>query len=330
MDIGSYAVLVFTILGSVATKIDGGWDTEPNTQYHIQTDEGPERYFKYQTISGQYRKERRLHDGSVVGTYGWVDADGYLRLNDYVADSNGYRVVRNKKLFVGSQSAVGQAVSAAKNVSPVAGTAVTISPYRRSKPVVVTESPRQSSWHGSPFIYPSDTDRSPLQFPSSTTSPFYRQLLTTASPDFFAAVKPVDVNSIAVNGETAAEFQRRSFTPSTTVSPLPVYKQPLRPQTFRPAYRKVVDLSAQGSENEDQYDGVSFVRNGFKYYLPKHYHEEQSNDQEDTRAGSFGYIDPFGIRRVIYYNTAPGTGFVHRKNNRYVGLNAEPFDPRPN
>lgn len=61
----------------------------PNTQYHIQTDEGPERYFKYQTISGQYRKERRLQDGTVVGTYGWVDADGYLRLNDYVADSKG-------------------------------------------------------------------------------------------------------------------------------------------------------------------------------------------------------------------------------------------------
>lgn len=81
-------------MGTVASKIDGGWDTEPNTQYHIQTDEGPERYFKYQTISGQYRKERRLQDGSVVGTYGWVDADGYLRLNDYVADSKGKSVTR--------------------------------------------------------------------------------------------------------------------------------------------------------------------------------------------------------------------------------------------
>lgn len=76
----------------MASKIDGGWDTAPNTQYHVQTDEGPERYFKYQTISGQYRKERRLQDGTVVGTYGWVDADGYLRLNDYVADSKGKTV----------------------------------------------------------------------------------------------------------------------------------------------------------------------------------------------------------------------------------------------
>lgn len=111
----------------------------------------------------------------------------------------------------------------------------------------------------------------------------------------------------------------------------PLYEQPLRPHTFRPAYRKVVDMSAQGTETkpEAEYDGVSFVRNGFKYYLPRHYHEEQSDSTGDTRAGSFGYVDPFGIRRVVYYNTAPGTGFVHRKNNRYVGLNAEPYDPRP-
>jgi len=87
-------------LGTVASKIDGGWDTEPNTHYHIQTDEGPERYFKYQTISGQYRKERRLQDGSVVGTYGWVDADGYLRLNDYVADSKGKSVTHSVLIFL--------------------------------------------------------------------------------------------------------------------------------------------------------------------------------------------------------------------------------------
>ena len=36
-------------------------------QYHIQTDEGPERYFKYQTDNGQYRKEKRLQDGTVIG-----------------------------------------------------------------------------------------------------------------------------------------------------------------------------------------------------------------------------------------------------------------------
>lgn len=85
------------VVGAASAKI-GGWDTSPNTQYHIQTDEGPERYFKYQTLSGQYRKEKRLEDGTVIGTYGWVDQLGYLRLRDYIADSKGYRIVRTKKV----------------------------------------------------------------------------------------------------------------------------------------------------------------------------------------------------------------------------------------
>lgn len=36
-------------------------------QYHIQTDEGPERYFRFQTHNGQFRKEKRLQDGTVIG-----------------------------------------------------------------------------------------------------------------------------------------------------------------------------------------------------------------------------------------------------------------------
>lgn len=76
------------------------------------------------------------------------------------------------------------------------------------------------------------------------------------------------------------------------------------------------------------YDGVAFRRNGFRYYLPKQYHEEVTGDVND-RTGSFGYVDPFGIRRVIYYNTSPGEGFKIRKNNRYVGHDATPYDPRP-
>lgn len=76
------------------------------------------------------------------------------------------------------------------------------------------------------------------------------------------------------------------------------------------------------------YDGVSSTANGFRYFLPRQYHEENNRDPQH-REGSFGYIDPFGIRRVIYYNTSPERGFVHRQNNRYVGFQATPYDPRP-
>lgn len=278
--------------------------------------------------------------------------------------------MKNKKLFVGTQAPIGQAVAEAKHAPAVAGTAVSPSPYRSAagtavRPVVVvpaTQSPppNESSWRGSPFVYPSDSQSSPLRFPSSGTtasssptpprsagSHYHRRPLpvassssTTTTPSAVAAadyyaVRPIEVNSIAAadDGQDPSPYRRRPSSaqrPSAvTVEPeRPLYEQPLRPHTFRPAYRKVqVDTSAPKSESE--YDGVSFVRNGFKYYLPRHYHEEQTDDTGDTRAGSFGYVDPFGIRRVVYYNTAPGTGFVHRKNNRYVGLNAEPYDPRP-
>nr|CAI5818004.1 unnamed protein product [Callosobruchus analis] len=90
------------------------------------------------------------------------------------------------------------------------------------------------------------------------------------------------------------------------------------------------DGQAQDSRNHPQYtkyDGVSVTNDGFRYYIPRAYHEEETLP-DDKRSGSFGYIDPFGIRRVIYYNTGPGEGFKHRKNNRYVGFDATPYDPR--
>lgn len=84
----------------------------------------------------------------------------------------------------------------------------------------------------------------------------------------------------------------------------------------------------QDRREDTPYDGVSVTNNGFRYFLPRQYHEEE-NSGSSRRSGSFGYVDPFGIRRVIYYNTSPEGGFNHRKNNRYVGFDAPPYDPRP-
>ena len=77
------------------------------------------------------------------------------------------------------------------------------------------------------------------------------------------------------------------------------------------------------------YDGHHTVADGFQYYLKTHYHEEEKNPKSDKSVGSFGYVDPFGIRRVVYYKADPQNGFVHKKNNRYVGFNATPYDPLP-
>ena len=79
------------------TKGQGAPFSSPG-QYHIQTDQGPNRFFRFQTATGQYREEQRHLDGSVTGTYGWVDPNGVLRLFDYISDSGGYRI-EQQRLF---------------------------------------------------------------------------------------------------------------------------------------------------------------------------------------------------------------------------------------
>lgn len=92
-------------------------------------------------------------------------------------------------------------------------------------------------------------------------------------------------------------------------------------------YKQGVQSNQNNGKQFPYYDGISSTNNGFRYFLPKMYHEEQ--DSGESKDGSFGYLDPFGIRRVVYYS-AGNNGFIHRKNNRYVGFNAPPYDPEPN
>lgn len=338
-----------TVIGVISAKIDG-WDTSPNTQYHIQTDEGPERYFRYQTISGQYRKEKRLQDGTVIGSYGWVDADGYLRLNDYIADNQGYRILRTKRLFVGTQAPIDSALQQAKYVPPQAGTdvssphipaAAATYPQDKSKLLIFqssTPSPVSTTYADKSkfLIFPGSTP-----FPASTIYPKRRP---TPPAGYYPSSTPPTVLAHEAENDATVAITPSYYVPvSKSYYPnnKSIYKAPLYTSVIktRPEYNQnsispspsyfgdKVYTGRKNYDNETPYDGVSVTKNGFKYYLPRQYHEENSSGEEKT--GSFGYIDPFGIRRVIYYNASPGTGFVHRKNNRYVGFNATPYDPRP-
>ena len=67
-------------------------------QYHVQTDQGDSRFFRFQTHSGQFRKETLHPDGSQEGSYGWVDPTGVLRLFHYIADKKGYRITKESHL----------------------------------------------------------------------------------------------------------------------------------------------------------------------------------------------------------------------------------------
>lgn len=315
-----------TVIGVISAKIDG-WDTSPNTQYHIQTDEGPERYFRYQTISGQYRKEKRLQDGTVIGSYGWVDADGYLRLNDYIADNNGYRIVRTKRLFVGPQTPIDSALQSAKYVPASAGTDVSSPAFKEAQPYVEDKSKFlvfPSSTVSPAAIFPKRRPTAPAGYYPTSTPP---TIVRDSSEDADVAITPAPHYYVPASKSSypASKFAYKAPLYTTVIKARPEYNQ----NSVNPFYgEKLYSASRKSFDETPNYDGISVTRNGFRYYLPRQYHEEE-NSAGDERTGSFGYIDPFGIRRVIYYNASPGTGFVHRKNNRYVGFNATPYDPRP-
>src|SRR5882757_5730721 len=46
----------------------------------------------------------------------------------------------------------------------------------------------------------------------------------------------------------------------------------------------------------------------FIYRIPNQYHKEET-ERDGSRSGSFGYVDPLGIRRVIHYGANAGGGF---------------------
>lgn len=208
------------LLGNVESSVSG-WKKTP-TQYHIQTDEGEERFFKFQTYNGQYRKERRLDDGTVIGTYGWVDPTGYLRMTDYIADNKGYRVVKELKEFVGMNSIMDD-TPRHKYTSPPKKHAVkvakppdvffanikttTIDPYLEYNSVSVTPTPLR------PPVSYSKPPKSTLYYPEPGKSGAPHKVFVTSGG--FGPAKPVPLNSIYYYPE-----ESRPNVTRTTPSPL--------------------------------------------------------------------------------------------------------------
>lgn len=333
---------------SALGALDGYSSQQDPDQFHIQTDEDDDRYFLYQTHNGQYRKERRLKDGSVVGTTGWVGADGYLRLQDYIADGQGYRIYKSKTVYVGENRPIGESLKIAKtaptdsgyNITPAPAphpprgtprfTTTTQSPISQSTPKLHSQYPLDVTITPPPktFSYPTSTPRvevSPNSIDSSTTYDIRPTVAPITANEGSSSPNPYEYdlsNTNTIDGYYASDSSPHG-----------------RYDIFNPnSYRHADDWTRRqnprirlGDGYTPQfpgYDGVAFRRNGFRYYLPKQYHEEETDGSND-KTGSFGYVDPFGIRRVIYYNASPGQGFQIRKNNRYVGHDATPYDPRP-
>ncbi|CAD7002707.1 unnamed protein product, partial [Ceratitis capitata] len=417
---------------SLLAVVEGSWGSPGDGQYHIQTDEGPERYFRFQTDNGQFRKERRLQDGTVVGTEAWIDAAGFLRQKDYIADKNGYRILKSKTVFVGYDRHIEDAIKSTKSVPAQTGVLVngrnglheatktaypiTTTTTTTTTPIppvfnqpIVAHDPASEAYDGklnylSPAEaanieptgklgfdhYPDELPRllhrqreriqkpiariHPLaaayDTPASNSLTDYNQRDNSVAPQLPALdmqppllsrgaarqrLRPIAVYDtppapIAAAAPTspgyaystpapfvpatAGDTQGYYYKPATTSAthtdsanahPLEInqLEDGLLPPIAPPAHRRQRPNSL--GEIAPPYDGVGTTANGFRYVLPHQYHEEEQFEGE-KRAGSFGYVDPFGIRRVVYYNASPGRGFVHRNNNRYVGLGATPYD----
>jgi len=99
------SILTLLVVISLAEVFGQQAPLDFTQNYHIQTDLGNNRLFRFQTKTGQYRKEQLNPDGSVEGTYGWVDPNGILRLFEYVADNAGYRIEKETLYQLGAPSA---------------------------------------------------------------------------------------------------------------------------------------------------------------------------------------------------------------------------------
>ncbi|XP_020289364.1 uncharacterized protein LOC109857466 isoform X2 [Pseudomyrmex gracilis] len=317
--LASVLPLVVSALCLTADEIEAqrsGWNLNPNTQYHIQTDEGPERFFRFQTSNGQYRKEKRLADGTVIGTEGWLDPLGYLRLKDYIADHEGFRILRSKMVYVGKDRPIQDAVAETKKVPAQTGVLARPkrppNPFRRPDPNAIV--PLSGNDITSGYYTPTTIRPRPINFTPIAGNDYYSN-----RPGYSSGLQSLDYH------RPQSAYYRGSRRQPTQILEAP-YDSAIGGSSVRPSYRSPISRS---NADYPPYDGTHSTANGFQYYLRRHYHEEE-REPDGNNVGSFGYIDPFGIRRVIYYKTDPQTGgFLHKKNNRYVGFNATPYDPRP-
>lgn len=127
-------------------------------------------------------------------------------------------------------------------------------------------------------------------------------------------------------------FRSTTLSPISSTAAVPLFNRHSHNRdSNKLAYYPPIQLdfgnSIEDRKHFDRYNAR--IANGFSYYLPRHYHEETYREANaNNRDGSFGYIDPFGIRRVVYYHASPDGGFKVRKNNRYVGFHAKPYDSK--
>ncbi|XP_037799596.1 uncharacterized protein LOC119594603 isoform X2 [Penaeus monodon] len=332
--------------------------SEDPVQYHIQTDDGSERYFRYQTYDGQYRKEKRLDDGTVIGTYGWVDATGLLRLYDYVADLSGYRIVRKKTLKMAQQPR-----------APVTEAPVRRNPSRPSS----FRTPSRASVRDQPGLSVSVV-RTPTPKPSYTlqrTSPIRRPQAprgtaptsdsadapsqglplgesgSEAQPDPATVGDPTGNPATHANrghGGTATKLTSHTTATQASGEAGTLTRRPVRVGSSSPRRRtqstrehlvqRTGDLLIERTRDlvtERPGDKVTEapINGPINRRLPEagtysinydlgNQFHKEKILPDGTKVGKHGYVDPLGILRVTYYTTGPN-GHQQSQESKWVG-----------
>jgi len=262
-------------------------DQDESSQFHIQTDEGDQRFFKYRTNSGQFRNEERLADGSVVGTYGWVDANGILRLYEYIADQSGYRIVSTQL----------------------------IDTLRKSQDDKKTVKQLNNNIEDSPKQLFKSPD--PLILPSQTSSRLQRRLSSKNGNTFTVNVQPlfnINQDDEQVSSEEI-NYEEDPFSPGAILKEVH--------QNQFPGPRLVAKTRAQSGEpglNPRKIDGLDNRNPTVDYETQKSFHYEREGPT-GSRIGQYGYIDPIGVRRVVNYSTGQNGEIIKSKENDFVGTN---------
>ena len=344
--------LLLTIAGGVSGSADAhaqrtelnevdvdGEEFSPD-QYHIQTDEGDERFFKYQTWGGQFRKENRLEDGAVVGSYGWVDANNMLRVYDYIADAKGYRIVRTRAIKLGrkrkrKKKLLDHRGGVDDNV---------IEPLKVARPPVTRPPPATTFGPG-----PAPTRHPRLQRRIGGGKTVAVQPLFDFTPAEREDDGPFIDNAPLRETEFGGKFKlkargegsRTRYDPRAGRVRIP---RPERQRSGGAGGGRVVHFpSGPGVVRGGPVAGRTVRRNGrrFKvvkrrrkpdpalaqrnsvidYQTGKAFHRESEPGPDGRRRGEYGYIDPFGIRRVVPYETGPGGELERGKENDFVGDN---------
>ena len=261
------------------------------------------------------RKENRLDDGSVVGSYGWVDANGILRLYDYIADDKGYRIVKTKLIDVKKQQ---QQQQSALDIDTTQTPIVVV---KKKSKIPVDNFIAEDSRIRTEDIFgrQQDDDVSSARLQRRISTDGGQSITVDVQPIFdfeqetdltTLSTPPTVPTSIPIHFDARGEGFRTPFNPTVVVDDN-VFSRPVARSRSEDGRQLVVVKRRRPTQPYAGSDRMD-------YQTRRAFHLEETA-RDGKRVGQYGYIDPIGVRRVVNYSTGDNGEIVKSKENDFVG-----------